>query len=108
HFDKVGRSLTTAVKAYNEAVGSIEGRVFPTARKLRELNVVDRELDAVHASEASVRPLTAVELVEDATGVAPMIGRARTADELLLRPQPELTDLLSTEASTPQEGAQTA
>lgn len=108
HFDKVGRSLTTAVKAYNEAVGSIEGRVFPTARKLRELNVVDRELDAVHASEASVRPLTAVELVEDATGVAPMIGRSRTADELLLRPQPELTDLLSTEASTPQEGAQTA
>lgn len=107
HFDKVGRSLTSAVKAYNDAVGSIEGRVFPTARKLRELNVVDKELDAVHASEASVRPLTAVELVEDAAAVPPLIGRARTADDLLLRPQPELTELID-EPPAPRSSAQTA
>jgi DNA recombination protein RmuC len=100
HLDKVGRSLTTAVKSYNEAVGSIEGRVFPTARKLRDLNVVDKELDAVHASEASVRPLTAVELVEDAAGVPPMLGRERSG-ELLARVQPELDELLATEAVRP-------
>jgi DNA recombination protein RmuC len=108
HFDKVGRSLTSAVGAYNDAVGSIEGRVFPAARKLRDLKVIEKELAPVTASEAAVRPLTSVELVEDAAGIAPMIGRARAADDLLLRPQPELSDLLATEGSTPQDGAQTA
>jgi DNA recombination protein RmuC len=110
HFDKVGRSLTSAVGAYNEAVGSIEGRVFPAARKLRDLQVVEKELAAVRASEAAVRPLTTVELVEDAVGVTPMIGRGRAAEELVLtRQQPELDDLLSAEASLPRKGdAQTA
>jgi len=108
HFDKVGRSLTSAVGAYNDAVGSIEGRVFPAARKLRDLKVTEKELSPVNASEAAVRPLTSVELVEDAAGVAPMIGRARTADELLLRPQPELTDLLAAETPARRDGAQTA
>nr|WP_300142579.1 DNA recombination protein RmuC [Propionicimonas sp.] len=109
HFDKVGRSLTSAVGAYNEAVGSIEGRVFPTARKLRELKVTEKDLAPVSASEAAVRPLTSAELVEDAAGVAPMIGRTRASDDLLLeRPQPELDDLLAVEATTPQQAAQTA
>ncbi len=109
HFDKVGRSLTSAVSAYNEAVGSIEGRVFPTARKLRDLKVIEKELAPVNASEAAVRPLTSAELVEDAAGVAPMIGRSRSADDLFVRPQPELDDLLSTETPTSaRSDAQTA
>lgn len=108
HFDKVGRSLTSAVGAYNDAVGSIEGRVFPAARKLRDLKVTEKELAPVSASEAAVRPLTSVELVEDAAGVAPMIGRARSGDELLVRAQPELDDLLSGELAPPVSGAQTA
>jgi DNA recombination protein RmuC len=107
HFDKVGRSLTSAVGAYNDAVGSIEGRVFPAARKLRELKVTEKELDAVHATDAAVRPLTSVELVEDAAGIAPMIGRTRT-DELLTRAQPELSELLEGEASVPAPGVRTA
>lgn len=95
HFDKVGRSLTSAVGAYNEAVGSIEGRVFPTARKLRELKLTDKELPSVSASEAAVRPLTSNELVEDAAGVAPIIGRAKL--EELTRPQPTLDELVALE-----------
>jgi DNA recombination protein RmuC len=94
HFDKVGRSLTGAVKAYNDAVGSIEGRVFPTARKLRDLKVIDKDLTTVSAVEASPRPLTASELVEDAAAVTPMIGRERNAAELAaLSDEPALVDL---------------
>lgn len=98
HFDKVGRSLTTAVGAYNEAVGSIEGRVFPTARKLRDLKVTAKELASVSASEAAVRPLTAAELVEDAAGVPALIGRARSTAQPageLYRPQPSLEELVA-------------
>lgn len=98
HFDKVGRALTTSVRAYNEAVGSIEGRVFPTARKLRDLHVTDAELKRVQAVEAAVRPITAPELVEDAAQVTPMIGaRERDDDEraALVRQQPALDELVA-------------
>ncbi|MDQ7991190.1 MAG: DNA recombination protein RmuC [Propionicimonas sp.] len=97
HFDKVGRSLTSAVGAYNDAVGSIEGRVFPTARKLRDLQVVaDKELAPVHASDAAVRPLTASELVEDAVSVPALVGRRPALDEAR-RPQPTLDELVADE-----------
>src|SRR6476660_2496369 len=36
HFAKVGRGLETAVKSYNEAVGSLETRLLPSARKFKE------------------------------------------------------------------------
>jgi len=100
HFDKVGRSLTASVRAYNEAVGSIEGRVFPTARKLRELHVTSKELDVVQPVETGVRPISAPELVEDAIQVTPIIGGRLLDDEResLTRPQPALDELIEAEA----------
>jgi DNA recombination protein RmuC len=101
HFDKVGRSLTSAVGAYNDAVGSIEGRVFPSARKLRELKVTEKELDQVKPVEAGVRPLTAPELVEDTVTVTPMIGRSRagaTAELESADTEASLMDLVAAEA----------
>ncbi len=37
NLDKVGRGLDTAMKGYNQAVGSFEGMLLPGARKLAEL-----------------------------------------------------------------------
>jgi DNA recombination protein RmuC len=62
HFAKVGRGLETAVRSYNETVGSLETRVLPSARKFKEhgispagelapLSVVDRSVRAVSAAE---------------------------------------------------------
>jgi DNA recombination protein RmuC len=37
HLRKIGKSLTASVKAYNDAVGSLETRVLPSARRFRDL-----------------------------------------------------------------------
>lgn len=63
HLNRVGRSLTSAVDAYNSTVGSFERRVFTTARKLRDLHVTEAELTAMESIEASARPLTAPEFL---------------------------------------------
>ena len=41
HLGKLGRSLDTAVAAYNQAVGSWESRVLVAARRFEELDVTD-------------------------------------------------------------------
>ena len=63
HFAKVGRSLESAVKSYNEAVGSLETRVLPSARRFKEHGVSPTaELSELPVVERAVRPLTAPEL----------------------------------------------
>jgi len=41
HIDKMGSGLKSALKGYNEAVGSWEGRIIPAGRKLEELRKAD-------------------------------------------------------------------
>ncbi len=65
HVDRLGRALAKAVSTYNQAVGSLESRVLPSARKLSELGVVDGELTAPAAVEETPRALSAPELVAD-------------------------------------------
>lgn len=90
NFDKVGRMLNGTVKAYNESVGSIEGRVFPTARKLRDLKVVDKPLETVNSLDTAARPLTAPELIEDAAAVTPLIGRDHAVAESSIAAEDDL------------------
>jgi DNA recombination protein RmuC len=63
HFAKVGRGLETAVRSYNEAVGSLETRVLPSARKFRDHGVSPTaELAELGVVERGIRPVTAPEL----------------------------------------------
>jgi len=64
HVDRLGRALAKAVSTYNQAVGSLESRVLPSARRLSELGVTDGELIAPAAVEETPRALSAPELAD--------------------------------------------
>ena len=66
HVDKLGRSISSVVRDYNTAVGSLESRVLSSARKFKELKFVDQELPAPQMLEAGPRPLATPELVGSA------------------------------------------
>lgn len=62
HFSKVGKSLESAVSAYNRSVGSLEARVLPSARKFGELQSKQEKLEPLEPIEMQARALTAKEL----------------------------------------------
>jgi DNA recombination protein RmuC len=65
HIDKVGRSLSAAVSSYNSFVGSLETRVFVSARRLHDLDVGSEPPIPPGSLSEGPRPLTAPELVAD-------------------------------------------
>ncbi len=75
YFDKLGRSLTSAVGSYNSAVGSLETRVLVSARRFEDLGVIEGSLDKPESVTDTVRPLTAPELVTDDEPPALIEGR---------------------------------
>ncbi|GAB3262586.1 DNA recombination protein RmuC [Nocardioides dilutus] len=91
-FDTLGRALDRTVKAYNETIGTVEGRVLPQARKMRDLKVADKELKSVDPVDRGVRQIQAPELVEDAARVEPMLSLWRT--------DPDLEELVAPEADS--------
>ena len=66
HVDSIGKSLASAVAAYNRSVGTLEGRVLVTARKLRQLGVTSADLTGPSPVELAPRTLSASELGTDA------------------------------------------
>jgi DNA recombination protein RmuC len=103
HLDRVGRSLGASVAAYNQAMGSLEGRVLVSARRFAELGVTSEPLDAPRQVEAVPRSPAAPELTA-LEGVPTALG------------EPTLDDLLAEQARPPSgahparraEGAQDA
>jgi len=62
HLNKVGKSLSNSVQHFNKAVGSLDTRILPSAKKFTELGI---------SSEKPIEPLTQIETttrsVESAT-----------------------------------------
>jgi DNA recombination protein RmuC len=62
-FSKVGRQLGSATNAYNDAVGSLEGRVLPQLRRLEQHGAgSEKPLDAPRAIDTAARAVNAPEL----------------------------------------------
>jgi DNA recombination protein RmuC len=113
-FDKLGRALRTSVNAYNETIATVEGTVLVRARKFRDLKVSEKELESLSPVDESVRQIQAAELVDDAVKVEPMVGRSsrRRAHAIepavpeaaeLVRPDPDLLELIESTSGVPDE-----
>ena len=69
HLDELRRRLDSAVQAHNAAVGSLETRVLPSARRFKELGVVSgKELIAPGPVDHLPRRLQAPEVTSGPTG----------------------------------------
>ncbi len=66
---------------YNGMVGTLERRVLVSARRLHDLEVTDGDLVGPSPVETPVRPLTAVELIDDEAGAAPDAGDGQVVEQ---------------------------
>ncbi len=67
HLDRLGRSLTGAVRSYNSAVGSLETRVLVSARRFEQMGVTTSDLPSPTPASEATRPMTAPELTAPAS-----------------------------------------
>jgi DNA recombination protein RmuC len=75
----LGSRLNSAVRAYNETVGSYEARVLPAARRFADHGAVaeGRELPEIEQVTVSARSVHAAELATDGTGNGSGSGNGR-------------------------------
>ena len=71
HFTELGGALNRAVASYNRAAGTLESRVFVTARRFRDLGVgADRtRIEGVEPVETLARAVRVAELTHTGPGV---------------------------------------
>jgi DNA recombination protein RmuC len=96
HVASVGKGLTSAVTAYNRAVGSLESRVLVTARKFAEMGVPGAgELTPPGPVESATRALQAPELAPPTLDL-PGIGMASVLGEAVIGDGSESSSTLPT------------
>lgn len=72
HLQRVGNSLTKATESYNDAVGSLETRVMPSARRFESLAVAtEQAMPGVSPIDVSSRQLSLPELDAGRTSDTP-------------------------------------
>jgi DNA recombination protein RmuC len=72
----VGKGLTTAAKAYDKAVGSMEGRLLPQLRKVESMGVAPgKEIQPPEPTHITVRSIAAPELRDAAEEAGPASER---------------------------------
>jgi DNA recombination protein RmuC len=66
HLMDIGKGLEKANTAYNSAIGSMEARVLPAARRFKDLGAASgAEIPLIQPIETAPRVLTALEPIED-------------------------------------------
>jgi DNA recombination protein RmuC len=65
HWNKVGKSLNSAVDAYNQSAASFESRVLVSARKLKESGSLMKELPEMETLDKTARVLEGVSSTEE-------------------------------------------
>ena len=67
YLEKVGDGIAKATDNYNKFIGSVESRVVPSVRRVRELNLINREIPEVGPVTSLPRALSGA-VVADAVG----------------------------------------
>ncbi|GAA3610330.1 DNA recombination protein RmuC [Marihabitans asiaticum] len=91
----MGKSLARSVEAYNALVGTLESRVFVSARRMTDIGLSTDAIAELEPVETAPRALSAPELVEELDLAAGPHGRPEL--DLDQRPQPD--DRFSARAS---------
>jgi len=82
HMARLGRQIEGSVRAFNDSVGSLEGKVLPGARRLTELGISGRQkLDSPEQVQTTPRQLAAADASVEASAAAGPEA-AGTADDL--------------------------
>jgi DNA recombination protein RmuC len=72
YFKSLGGCLDGSVESYNNLLGSLEGRVFPAARRMKELGISGNALPAIKPIDKAVRATRAKDwqTIDNAEGIA--------------------------------------